>query len=83
MTTEERAIAVLKTLPIEKQQIALEFLEFLQAKSEARENSKPSLSELLRDPEIVGMWSDRLEMEDSTEWVRQLRRREWRDESVS
>ncbi|MFN2807572.1 hypothetical protein, partial [Escherichia coli] len=77
MTTEERAIAVLKTLSIEKQQVALEFLEFLQAKSEARENSKASLSELLRDPEIVGMWSDRPEMEDSTEWVRQLRRREW------
>ncbi|UBF30512.1 DUF2281 domain-containing protein (plasmid) [Kovacikia minuta CCNUW1] len=32
MTTEERAIAALKTLPPDKQQEALDFIEFLQMK---------------------------------------------------
>jgi hypothetical protein len=31
----------------------------------------------LRDGSYVAMWRDREDMLDSTEWVRQIRKREW------
>ena len=31
----------------------------------------------LREEPFIGMWRGREEMKDSTEWVRNLRRREW------
>ncbi len=31
----------------------------------------------LREEPFVGMWRDREDMTDSTEWVRQIRQREW------
>jgi hypothetical protein len=31
----------------------------------------------LSEEEFVGMWSNRLEMQDSTEWVRNTRKSEW------
>jgi hypothetical protein len=30
-----------------------------------------------RDEPFVGMWKDREDMEDSSQWVRQLRQQEW------
>ncbi len=32
----------------------------------------------LRDEPFVGMWKDREDMEDSSQWVRQLRQQEWK-----
>ena len=31
----------------------------------------------LEDEPFVGMWKDREDMEDSSQWVRQLRQKEW------
>ena len=31
----------------------------------------------LQDEPFVGMWKDREEMEDSSQWVRQVRQQEW------
>ena len=31
----------------------------------------------LQDEPFVGMWKEREDMEDSSEWVRQLRQQEW------
>jgi hypothetical protein len=45
---EETLIAVIKTLPIEKQQALLEFAEFLQAKTTAKSPSKS----------IKGLWAN-------------------------
>ena len=45
-----------------------------------REMERPhpltQLNDLAHDP-VVGMWKEREEMQDSTEWVRQLRRTQW------
>jgi hypothetical protein len=37
----------------------------------------PSKKTKLSEEEFVGMWSNRLEMQDSTEWVRNTRKSEW------
>jgi hypothetical protein len=39
--------------------------------------AKPSRSSL-RDEPFIGMWADRVDMEDSTAYVRQLRKNEWK-----
>jgi hypothetical protein len=89
MTIEEQLVENLHHLPPEKQQELLAFAKLLVQETNAGEAVRESegsvklpLSELLRDSEIVGMWSDRLEMADSTAWVRQLRHREWRDTGI-
>jgi hypothetical protein len=77
----------LNDLPPEKQEMLLRFAESLVREEQLgkdlpEKSSKISLMEVLRDSEIVGMWKDRPEMEDSVQWVRQLRKREWRDISI-
>ena len=38
---------------------------------------QPQRRKSLSEEPAVGMWQDRNDMEDSVEWVRKLRRREW------
>jgi len=38
--------------------------------------AKPKRGPLIEDP-FVGMWRDREDMADSSEWVRRTRQREW------
>jgi hypothetical protein len=46
--------------------------------------AKTTLSHLKDEP-FVGMWRDRQDMKDSSQWVRQLRQKEWgsADESTT
>jgi len=36
----------------------------------------------LRDDPAIGMWQDRQDMQDSTEWIRNLRRSAWQREKA-
>lgn len=74
MTLEEAILEKVRVLPIEKQQEILKLAEsFAQEVEAAQEQAQMDWK---NDP-FVGMWKDREEMADSTEWVRQVRRREW------
>ncbi len=46
-------------------------------KEAQRSSLPPPPRPSLREEPFVGMWSDREDMADSTEWVRQAREREW------
>jgi hypothetical protein len=49
----------------------------LEQKLEIQTGSKEiNLSNLQNEP-FVGMWKDREDMEDSNQWVRQVRQQEW------
>lgn len=52
MTTEERAIAALKALPPDKQQEALDFIEFLQMK--LQQPSEQGISVLEAAGDLIG-----------------------------
>lgn len=52
MTTEERVIAALKTLPLDKQQEALNFIEFLQTK--IQQSSRQEISVLEAAGNLIG-----------------------------
>lgn len=65
-------------LPPEAQQTVAAFVKFLGRQSQTRPKRRPKRRVSFREDPAFGMWRDRPEMEDSVEYIRQLRRREFR-----
>lgn len=78
--SEKEIIEQLRKLPVEAQQEALDFVEFLSKKylQESEDNDSSRKSSILENP-FRGMWKDREDMQDSTRWVRKLRKSRWPD----
>lgn len=66
------------SLPAEAQQQVAEFIASLRARYELRSSERELSPVDLADEPFVGMWRDRPEMQDSSQWVRKVRRTEWR-----
>lgn len=80
--SEKELIKQLKKLPSEAQQEAADFVEFLSKKylqqSEETDSSKNKKKSIL-ESSFRGMWKDREDMQDSTKWVRELRKSRFSD----
>lgn len=66
----------IKKLPPEAKQQAQDFVDFLYeryVKGESKKSAKKSILE----SSFFGMWKDREDMQDSTEWVRKVRKSQW------
>ena len=64
-------------LPSEAQRQVTDFIAFLRQRHQNPEaGRKTKNSDLSREP-FVGMWRDREDLQKGTEWVRNLREREW------
>ena len=64
------------SLPVEAQRQVAEFVAFLRLRhSSSRTSRAPKVP--LGDEPFIGMWRDRQDLQDSTEWVRRTRRKEW------
>lgn len=74
MTLEQAILEKVRSLPIEKQQEILNFADSLTQKSQA--DTADTKTDWQNNPSI-GMWKDREDMQDSTDWVRQTRKQEW------
>lgn len=66
----------IKLLPPEAQHQVEDFIAFLKMRYLSINTKK------LSEEEFVGLWSDRVEMQDSTEWVRDIRKSEWSKNDV-
>lgn len=64
-------------LPLEGQKEAMHFIEFLKARYESPKPRKVDSTKQTKDESFIGIWSDREDMQDSGEWVRDLRQKEW------
>jgi hypothetical protein len=65
-------------LPLEAQQQAADFIAFLRSRyRQFTPDQKANLTDLGNEA-FIGMWRDRVDMEDSSQWVRDVRRREWK-----
>jgi hypothetical protein len=65
------------SLPPEAQREVIDFIAFLKTRyPTAPDLSVTNRTELTDEP-FVGMWRDREDMQDSTAWVRNMRRSEW------
>lgn len=44
----------------------------------APERELPASQTNLRDDPFIGLWKDRADFKDSTDWIRSLRKNEWK-----
>lgn len=78
----ENIIHEIKTLPLEIQQQVFDFVAFLKnrhlpSQSLFKVNQIKKQIKLLDEP-FIGMWQNREDIQDSTQWVRKLRQQEWK-----
>jgi hypothetical protein len=65
------------SLPPEAQKQVTDFVAFLKARYLVPRVPKKARRIKLVDEPFIGMWQDREDMQDSSAWVRNLRRTEW------
>ena len=65
------------SLPSEAQQQVADFIAFLRTRYQRPNRKKKGKPTDLANEAFIGMWSDRDEMEDSSQWVRDVRRHKW------
>jgi hypothetical protein len=65
------------SLPIEAQKQVMDFIAFLKTRYPTVPVAPKTKRVRLSDEPFIGMWQGREEMQDSTAWVRNLRRHEW------
>jgi hypothetical protein len=76
--SEKELIKRIKKLPSEAQQEAADFVDYLSQKYiEQSDDSGSSKKKSILESSFRGMWKDREDMQDSTKWVRELRKSRW------
>jgi len=66
----------IEQLPPEAQHQIEDFIAFIKTRYQ------PATKTKLSEEEFVGMWSNRAEMQDSTQWVKNTRQSEWSKNDV-
>jgi hypothetical protein len=67
----------IKQLPPEAKRQVQDFIDFLYQRYSLKESSKKPKVSNLSDSPFFGIWKDRDEMADSTEWVKNVRKSQW------
>ncbi len=75
--THEEILREFAALPPEGQRQVVDFIAFLQQRYTRSDRIKESSAADLAEDGFIGIWRDREEIGDSSEWVRQTREREW------
>jgi hypothetical protein len=65
------------SLPPEAQRQVADFVAFLKTRYPTAGKTRKGKRTKLADEPFIGMWRDRDDMKDSSDWVRRLREREW------
>ena len=76
--SEKELIKQIRKLPSEAQKEAADFVEFLSQKyiQKTEETDFPNKKSILENS-FRGIWKDRDDLQDSTKWVRELRKSRW------
>ena len=64
-------------LPPEAQRQVIDFITFLQTRYVPTRPGKTARPTILKKEAFIGIWRNRADLRDSTQWVRNLREREW------
>ena len=76
--SEKELIKRIKKLPTEAQQEAADFVEYLSQKHIQQPiDSSSSKKKSILESSFRGMWKNRKDMQNSTKWVRELRKSRW------
>jgi hypothetical protein len=74
--TDEELLQEIMSLPLEGQRQVIEFITFLRQRYEQGQSSGRYASKLSSEG-FVGMWQDREDLNQSSEWMRRSREAEW------
>ncbi|MGI0482955.1 hypothetical protein ACN4EE_19495 [Geminocystis sp. CENA526] len=79
MNIAELIKAEIDTFSEELQLLLLDFIELLKKRypSLKKDNLNLESKENIDDESFIGMWKDREDMQNSDDWVRQIRNQEW------
>jgi hypothetical protein len=76
--SEKELIKQIRKLPSEAQQEAADFVELLTKKYVLKsEEADSSKKKSILENSFRGAWKDREDLQDSTKWVRELRKSRW------
>ena len=75
--SEKELIKQIQELPSDAQQEAADFVEFLYERYVSRNRVGKKPRKPISESSFRGIWKDREEMKDSTEWVRNIRKSRW------
>lgn len=64
-------------LPPDAKKQAQDFVDFLYQRYVRSKEKKKTPPTSISDSSFFGMWKDREDMKDSTEWVRKVRKSQW------
>ncbi len=74
--TQEDIIKEIGSLPPEGQRQVIDFIAFMRQRYSRSPLTEKTVVDL-RSEAFIGMWRDREDLADSSEWVRRVRQSEW------
>jgi Protein of unknown function (DUF2281) len=75
--TNEEIISEFSSLPSEARREVVDFISFLRLRYS--KNNKTKTVAKFSDEKFIGMWKDCEDVQDSTDFVRELRNKEWKN----
>lgn len=76
LSSSEQLLIDIQELPEEAQEIIADLVAVLKRRYEIEKKSPINVLQL-EDQPFIGMWSDRPETQNSTQWVRSIRQKHW------
>ncbi len=67
-----------ESLPLEAQKQVFAFIDFLQNKYFSTSKEKRLKALKLSNEKFIGIWKDRIEFDDNSGWLKNLRKKEWK-----
>jgi hypothetical protein len=74
--THEEILQQITSLPPEGQRQVIDFIAFVHQRYSQSQLSEHKTSNLFVES-FIGIWQDRNDLKDSSEWVRRMREAEW------
>jgi len=74
---QKKLLQELATLPPESRRQVERLVQLLKKRHTQSSSRRKAKQSPLRDEKFVGMWKDREDLEDSSAWVRSIRKNEW------
>jgi len=74
--TQQELLDEFVSLPVDAQREVTDFIAFLRQKYQTKVPVRDNNAQI-QENKFIGMWSDREDLTDSTDWVRNLRDKEW------
>ena len=78
----EKIINEISNLPPEAQRQVKDFVDFLRVRYKKQRKKSQNQTPGITNEAFFGIWKDREEMKDSGEWLRTIRKTEWREPSA-